>query len=156
MDGGRGRHHAMLSASMPSYPPISIHPHLPAHRPPPMGWLCLPVCLQTNQSDHRVRTQKKKEEEDRLTAGVAGKTLLHSHSSDLWRSGVLDYNLLIVSFLSALISQLQIRVGRKMPTNILQSYFLILFLFYENLKIKRIFHVILFQSCFLVLSYLSY
>lgn len=55
-----GRHHAMLSASMPSYPPISIHPHLPAHRPPPMGWLCLPVCLWTNQSDHRMRTQKKK------------------------------------------------------------------------------------------------
>lgn len=91
MDGGgdRGRgHHAMLRASMPSCPPIRIHPHLPAHRPPPMGWLCLPVCLQTNQSDHRMRTQKKKEE-DRLTAGVPGKFLLHSYSSDLRCSGVI-------------------------------------------------------------------
>lgn len=35
-----------------------------------------------------MRTQKKKEE-DRLTAGVPGKFLLHSYSSDLRCSGVI-------------------------------------------------------------------
>lgn len=43
--GGGGATMPCWSVSMPSCPTISIHPHLPAHRPPPMGWLCLPVCL---------------------------------------------------------------------------------------------------------------
>ncbi len=40
-------HHAMLSGSCQAT--NHIKPHLPAHRPQPMGCFCLPVYLETNQ-----------------------------------------------------------------------------------------------------------
>lgn len=40
-------HHAMLSVSCQAT--NHIKPHLPAHRPQPMGCFCLPVYLKTNQ-----------------------------------------------------------------------------------------------------------
>lgn len=87
LHGGRGRgggHHAMPSTSMPSYPPISIYPNLPAHHPRPMGWLCLPVCLQTNQSDHRMRTQQRRRPRRRTMQELLGKILCLYHSSHMW------------------------------------------------------------------------